>query len=136
MPKNKMDSHAKSIAVLLLLTVLFCSFLGLEPDVVNYGTSALPLSVNGYFSQRMNLDELICSEEISASSQKLLLRQGEAKKRSIRTMNPDVVFYEELSVGFFVPVLLFCFLFDTGGTIHQYIIRYIHNMDGQKSFAS
>lgn len=134
MLKKLIDINKKYFAMIAFFSVLLCSFWGLEYDTVSHGTGSFPLNSDSYVSQVANLDEIISSEEISVStSQAAFIRQLSTRKSSAGLFEIDSFVNDMLPTLYFVFLAFMSLYRNSSSSSHRFIIRYIHNKDGQKA---
>ena len=130
------DKKKKYMTFILFFTVLLCSFLGIEYDTVYENMPASMgevshVSINDFESV---LDEFISSKEISVStSEAAIAQQLSTRRNSVSTFGSGfLVALLPLALGLlFLACMLFCC--NSTSCSQRYIIRYIHNKDGQKA---
>ncbi len=134
MPKMISKRNMKFISAWMLTVVLLCSLCGFGGDFTSYKDSDVPISNLGYVSKTSNLDEVISTEEITAGvSQVALFRQLSIRKNSVDTIANYFMSICLNSLLFFA-FLAFLNLHDNQiNRSDRFIVRYIHNKDGQKA---
>lgn len=135
--------NKKFIALMMLLTVLLCSFLGIEYDMTGSKVSLIQSAPESNMSEHRtsaSMDELVVhiidnknSVLDEYTSETAIARQLSTKRSGVNTFR-----------GLYIVVFILCalsLLFLTSIYLYsgriccsqRYIIRYIHNKDGQKA---
>lgn len=134
MPKMISKRNMKFISVLMLTVVLLSSFCGFGADFTSYKNSDVPMSNFSYVSKVSNLDEVISTEEITAGvSQVALIRLLSTRKNSVDSI---AIYFMSICLNslLFLAFLTFLNLHDNQiNSSDRFIIRYIHDKDGQKA---
>lgn len=134
MLRKILGQNKKYFAVMAVIFVLICSFSGLDSDTPWYYANGNPPGQSTLVSQVLDFAEILCTPETSVSaSPAAFLRQLSSRKHSTGSFAMNVY------VPCIPPVPAIVFLFfmrlhrRSDCSSHRFIIRYIHNKDGQKA---
>lgn len=122
------------LCVLVFFSVWLCSFLGLGYCTQPYGSDYVPQGQSSFLSLATNPDEIICAGEESESTvYAVILRQHSTRRTGESSLRP-VFLFKELTPALLILFFVFLSLHDNSFfSSHTYIIRYIHDKDGQKA---
>lgn len=131
---DRTGKRTKHFVFAMILSVLLCSFLEVNTEnIVSNAANHLGGQL-GYVTQVNDFDELISPEEILGhTSQSAIVRQICVRRYA------DHSFGTDLAVGLLVLVpVCIAFLYRTFGysclnCSQKFILRFIHNKDGQKA---
>lgn len=124
----------KFICFIAILSVLFCSFLGMGNGNVSVSDGTAPLNPVSYVSSDMNLDVVMNVEEIStSSSQAAMIRQLSTRRSSVSLLVVYTLLNIILPTLFFILFSLHNLCTYAESESHRLIITFIHNKDGQKA---
>lgn len=133
MPKYLIDRNKKIISFIALLSVILCSFLGIEYDRLSGNMTDNSISQESYASSFTDMGEVVDAQEISPSTNQFAL----IRQLSSRRNGAGVFFVFGLS-NLKLVVLYFSVLWymnqhsNSASCSHRVIMCYIHNKDGKK----
>lgn len=128
------NHNRKKCSFIVILSIVLFSFFGLNFEVVHDKNADAPLNQYYIDAQITSVNEFVCSEEaLQSATRTVLQRQVKLQKKSAGC-NAGCLFYSSEMPTFyrrFKSILgLHYFISNCS---HRFVIRFIHNKDGQKA---
>lgn len=121
------------LSCVLIFAILSCSFWGIRDTLTVFGNSSLSSSHNNYAVNTSDLSEFICSEEISPSaSQASLVRLFSLRKHQTDTVGFYFSVFLYPFIAYLISLAFLSLCHNSDNYSHRFIMKYIHNKDGQK----
>lgn len=127
-------SAEKPISMLVLISVIFCAFFGLQNDIDLENNFQHTPHAEAYVSDIDNYIEIANVDEVTLSeAHATLIRMVLSKKHNHRLLGINATACKALSLLYFVCLLFsYIYLINIRDS-HRYIINYIHSTDGKKA---
>lgn len=126
--------NRKIFSILLVITVLFCTFFSIQCDAEFMVNNNRSLHNEVFTSDVSDFNIIANVEELTIStSHEVLLRQTFSKKGIHELFGIGTIICCIASMLFFVCLLFYYIYSDNIRNSHRYIVNYIHSIDGQKA---